>query len=77
MCSWLLSLSSLAAYIFQVINIWRIFETRFLAMVPAVLIHVGVILSIIIALWRKARQRTGVTEECFVFGDLHLRKLVR
>jgi hypothetical protein len=44
-----------AAYIFQVVNIWRVFETRFLTVVPAVLIHVGVILSII-ALSRKARK---------------------
>jgi len=43
------------AYIFQVVHIWRIFETRFLEVVPAVLIHVGVILSIV-ALWRKARK---------------------
>jgi hypothetical protein len=44
-----------AAYLFQVVNIWRIFETRFLEVVPAVLIHVAVILSIV-ALWRKARK---------------------
>ena len=44
-----------AAYIFQVVHIWRIFETRFLEVVPAVGIHVGVILSIV-ALWRKARK---------------------
>jgi hypothetical protein len=44
-----------AAYIFQVVHLWRIFETRFLEVLPAVLIHVAVILSIV-ALWRKARK---------------------
>ena len=44
-----------AAYIFQVVNIWRIFGARFIEVAPAVLIHVSIIFSTV-ALWRKASK---------------------